>query len=177
MRHQRTFPRIASAALAAAVLASPLLAAATACGRAEVDDARIAETLRAQLQGQGVRADDLECPDLPAEVGRSARCTFSVDGQPVDAVATVAAVDGDAVTYAVRAQARPVGRQLLERVVADRLAREGVPAGTATCAGDLPASVGATVTCAVAGAGDWTVRTAAVDGGRIDWSLEQVGLA
>jgi hypothetical protein len=102
-------------------------------------------------------------------------CTFSVDGQPVDAVATVAAVDGDAVTYAVRAQARPLDRQLLERVVVDRLAREGVPAGTATCAGDLPARVGATATCTVAGAGDWTVRTAAVDGGRLDWSLEQAG--
>jgi hypothetical protein len=102
-------------------------------------------------------------------------CTFSVDGQPVDAVATVAAVDGDAVTYAVRAQARPLGRQLLERVVADRLAREGVPAGTATCAGDLPARVGATVACTVARAGGWTVRTAAVDGGRVDWSLEQAG--
>lgn len=170
MRHRRTPRGIAS------VLASAVLLVATACGHPQLDDARLVETLRAQLQSTGVRADDLECPDLPAEVGRSVRCTFSVDGQPVDAVATVSAVDAGTVTYAVRTEARPVPRQLLERVVVEKLAQAGATAGGARCAGDLPALVGATATCVVDGAGEWIVRTTSVDGGRVDYSVEQAGL-
>jgi hypothetical protein len=147
------------------------------CGGPSLDDGRLVETLRARLASQGVRADDLRCPDLPAEVGRSVRCTFSVDGQPVDAVATVSAVDGDAVTYTVRTEARPVAKAVLERAVAAKLAPVGAPPGAATCSNDLPAQVGATVTCTLTGAGDWTVRTTAVDGGKIDYSIEQAGPA
>jgi hypothetical protein len=154
-----------------------LLALVGGCGGPSLDDSRLVGTLRAQLASQGVRADDLRCPDLPAAVGSSARCTFSVDGQPVDAVATVSAVDGDAVTYTVRTEARPVARAVLERAVAARLAEVGAPSGEATCSNDLPAQVGATVTCTLTGAGDWTVRTTAVDGGKIDYSIEQAGLA
>lgn len=162
--------------LGSAVLASALVGYATGCGSPQLDADRVVETMRAQLQGLGVRADDLECPDLPAEVGRSVRCTFSVDGQPVDAVATVSAVVDGTVTYAVRTEARPVPRQLLERAVVEEFARAGAAVGPARCAADLPPRVGATATCTVGGAGDWTVRTTAVDGGRVDWSLEQVGL-
>jgi hypothetical protein len=149
------------------------------CGGPELDDARLVGTLRAQLESQGVRADDLRCPDLPAEVGRSVRCTFTVDGQPVDAVATVSAIDGGTVTYDVHTEARPVAEEVLGRAVAEKLAQVGAPAGTATCSGDLPAQVGATVTCTLTGADgatDWIVRTTSVDGGKIDYSIEQAGL-
>jgi hypothetical protein len=163
--------------LVGSLLAGSVLVAG--CGRAEVDDARLVETLRAQLDGQGVRADDLTCPDLPAEVGRSVRCTFTVGGQSVDAVATVSAVGGGTVTYDVRTEARPVARESLERAVAQELAQAGAPPGAASCGGDLPAHVGATVTCTLTGAegaGTWTLRTTAVDGGKIDYSIEQAGL-
>jgi Domain of unknown function (DUF4333) len=152
-----------------------LLALVAGCGGPALDDSRLVGTLRTQLASQGVRADDLRCPDLPAEVGSSARCTFSVDGQPVDAVATVSAVVGDAVTYTVRTEARPVAKAVLERSVAATLAKAGAPSGDATCSNDLPAQVGATVTCTLTGAGDWTVRTTAVEGGKIDYSIEQAG--
>jgi hypothetical protein len=162
-----------------AIASAAAVLACGGCGQPELDDAGLLAALGGQLERQGVRADDLTCPDLPAEVGRSVRCTFTVDGQPVDAVATVAALDGGTVTYDVRTEARPVAREVLERSVVRELARVGVPAGTATCTDDLPARVGATVTCTLAGAdgaGDWTVRTASVDGGRIDYSIEQAGL-
>ena len=148
------------------------------CEGRELDDARLVSTLRAQLDRQGVRADDLSCPDLPAQVGSSVRCTFTVDGQPVDAVATVSSVDGATVTYDVRTEARPVARDVLERSVARTLATAGAPAGTATCSGDLPAQVGAVVTCTLTGAdgaGAWTVRTTSVTGGKIDYTIEQAG--
>ena len=155
-----------------------LLPLAVACGGSTLDSARIVATLRAQLAGQGVRADDLSCPDLPAEVGRSVRCTFTVDGQPVDAVATVSAVDGGTVTYEVHTEARPVTREVLERSVAHKLLEMGAPAGAVACSGDLPARVGAAVTCELTGAEgptNWTVTTGSVTGGKIDYSLEQAG--
>jgi hypothetical protein len=155
------------------------LTVVAACGGPELDDARLVATLRTQLQQQDVRADDLKCPDLPAEVGRSVRCTFTVDGQPVDAVATVSAVDGTNVTYSVRTEARPVEKAVLERSVPRSLAQAGAPAGAATCSGDLPAQVGATVTCTLTGtdgATEWTVRTTSVDGGKVGYSIGQAGL-
>jgi hypothetical protein len=159
---------------------SALLLLAVGCGGGPMlDDDRIVATVRAQLESQGVRADDLSCPDLPAEVGRSVRCTFAVDGQPVDAVATVSAVDGSTVTYDVRTEARPVAQEVLERAVAGKLAEIGAPAGTTACAGDLPAQVGAAVTCTLTGADgatEWAVTTTSVHGGKIDYSIEQAGL-
>ncbi|MDT7580209.1 MAG: hypothetical protein QOK35_1473 [Pseudonocardiales bacterium] len=163
----------------AGLLAGTALVAVAGCGRPELDDARLVATLRTQLDSQGVRAEDLTCPDLPAEVGRSVRCTFTVGGQPVDAVASVSAVDGGTATYEVHTEARPVAREVLERALPQTLAQAGAPAGTAVCAGDLPARVGATVTCTLTGAdaaSDWVLRTTSVDGGKIDYSIEQMGL-
>ena len=148
------------------------------CGGPELDDARLVATLRTQLERQDVRADDLSCPDLPARVGSSVRCTFTVGGQPVDAVATVSAVDGGTVTYRVHTEARPVAKAVLERSVPQKLSQPGTPAGTATCSGDLPAQVGAAVTCTLTdadGATDLTVRTTSVDGGKVSYSIEQAG--
>jgi hypothetical protein len=62
--------------------------------------------------------------------------------------------------------------------VAQMLGQAGVPAGTASCADDLPPQVGATVGCTLTGpegVSQWTVRTTSVDGGKIDYSIEQAG--
>ena len=170
----RTGPALRRAA--AAVLLACVIGG---CSDAEVDDDDLVATLRAQLASHGVQADDLRCPSgLSAEVGESVRCTFTVGGQPVDAVATISAVDGETVTYDVHTEARPVMKAVLERSVGEKLAQAGVPAGTASCAGDLPAQVGATVGCTLSGpegVSNWTVRTTSVDGGKIDYSIEQAG--
>lgn len=166
-------------ALRRTVAAVLLAATIGGCSGAELDDDDLVATLRAELARNGVQADDLSCPTgLRAEVGASVRCTFSTGGQPVDAVARIAAVDGETVTYDVHTEARPVLQDVLERSVAEQLAQAGVPAGTASCEGDLPAQVGATVGCTLSGPeGDssWTVRTTSVDGGKIDYSIEQAG--
>ena len=170
----RTGPALRRAA--AAVL---LAGAIGGCSGAELDDDDLVATLRAQLPGHGVQADDQRCPSgISAEVGESVRCTFTVGGQPVDAVATISAVDGETVTYDIHTEARPVMKAVLERSVAEKLAQAGVLAGTASCAGDLPAQVGATVGCRLSGpegVSNWTVRTTSVDGGKIDYSIEQAG--
>jgi hypothetical protein len=161
-------------------VAALLVVAVAGCGGPELDGARLVATLRAQLEAKGVVADDLSCPGgLPAEVGRSVRCSFTVGGQPVDAVATVSSVEGATVGYDVRTEARPVRQEVLERSLVAQLGPLGVPAGTPTCAGDLPAQVGATVGCRLSGPDtttEWTVRTTAVDGGKVDYAIEQAGL-
>ena len=90
----------------------------------------------------------------------------------------MSAVDGGTVAYDVRTEARPVARESLERAWRRSWPRPG-HRGPASCAGDLPAHVGATVTCTLTGAdgaGTWTLRTTAVDGGKIDYAIEQAGL-
>ena len=105
----------------------------------ELDDADLVATLRAELARHGVQADDLRCPSgLRAEVGESVRCTFTVGGQPVDAVARISAVNGDTVTYDVHTEARPVGEGGARTVGgaearAGRGARRAPRAARATC--------------------------------------------
>jgi Domain of unknown function (DUF4333) len=168
---RRSLPRAAAALLLAGVLGG--------CSGAELDDGDLVATLRAELDGRGVQADDLRCPSgLRAAVGESVRCTFTVGGQPVDVVATISAVDGETVTYDMHTEARPVMKEVLERSVAEKLGQAGVPTGTASCVSDLPAQVGATVGCTLSGpegGSSWTVRTTSVDGGKIDYSIEQAG--
>ena len=139
----------------------------------------VAKTIMDQLQKQSIDAQNVTCPtDLQAIVGQTVRCSFTVDGQPVDAVARITAVNGDNVTYDVHTEARPVAKDVLERSVAQKLEQAGVPPGTASCAGDLPAQVGATVGCTLSGpdgVSTWTVTTTSVDGGKIDYSIEQAG--
>jgi hypothetical protein len=171
----RTGPSLRHTAAAAVLMASAL----GGCSGAELDDDDLVATLRAELARHGVQADDLRCPSgLRAEVGESVRCAFTVGGQPVDAVARISAVDGETVTYDVHTEARPVMKEVLERSVAEKLGQAGVPAGSASCAGDLPAQVGAAVGCTLSGPegeSSWTVRTTSVDGGKIDYSIEQAG--
>ena len=166
--------------LCPAVAALLLVGALSGCAGARLDDADLVATLRAELERHGVRADDLRCPSgLRAEVGESVRCTFTVDGQPVDAVARITAVNGDSVTYDVHTGAAPGGEgRARQRSVAQKLEQAGVSAGTASCAGDLTAQVGATVGCTLSGpdgVSTWTVTTTSVDGGKIDYSIEQAG--
>src|SRR4051795_2467978 len=109
------------------------------CSSAELDDDDVVTTLRTELGRHGVQADDLRCPnDLRAEVGASVRCTFTVGGQPVDAVAKILGVEAGAGTHAGPTGARLVMKDVLERSVAKMFHQAGGPAGTGSCWADLP---------------------------------------
>ena len=100
-----------------------------------------------------MRADDLRCPTTcrPRSAARCGARSPSTASRSTRS-RRISAVDGGTVTYDVHTEARPVAKEVLERSVAQKLAQAGAPAGTASCAGDLPAQVGATVACTLTGA-------------------------
>ncbi|MGD9529953.1 MAG: DUF4333 domain-containing protein [Dehalococcoidia bacterium] len=55
-----------------------------------VPKADVGSTIETQLRHQIPDLGEVTCPwDLEAEVGKTVRCQFVVEGQPVDAVATL----------------------------------------------------------------------------------------
>jgi len=167
--------RLGRGAVAATVAAVLALGAAGCGGERDLPRDSVASTIGAEMRARGVAAEEVSCPeDLPAQVGRSIRCEFVVGGQPVDAVATVGGVEGETVRYDIRTEARPVAEDLLEEQVTREIGEVAGPVDDTDCAGDLPAQVGSTVTCALSGGGGtatMVVTVTSVDGGRVDYSI------
>ncbi|MHA6792761.1 DUF4333 domain-containing protein [Pseudonocardia bannensis] len=165
--------------VAAAGAAAALLFGLAGCS-ASVPKEDVASSISSELGKQGIQAQNVTCPqDLNAEVGRSVRCEFQVDGQPVDAVATVSSLEGDTAKFDITTEARPVAKAVLEREVGKQVEQiaQATPE-TVSCAGDLPAEVGKTTPCTVTAQGealDLTVTVTEVDGGRVNFSIESTG--
>jgi hypothetical protein len=165
--------------LAVAAMATALLFGTIACGTGVVDKDEVATTTASALREQGVQVENMTCPeDLEAVVGKTTRCEFTTGGQPVDAVVAVTAVDGSTARYDVRTEPRPVASALLGQKVAQFLLEQAdIAVDSSTCAGDLQPHVGSSVSCDVtAGAesAEFAVTVTSVDGGLIDFSIEQV---
>lgn len=161
------------AAIAAAAVAL-VLGLAGCTSTVAKDD--VASSIKTKLDEQKVGAGAVTCPaDLTAEVGQSVRCEFQVEGQPVDAIATVKSVDGNTANYDITTEARPVAKALLEKKVGDQIGQKaGVTVDSTVCTGDLPPTVGQSVTCSLtAGAEklDVTVAVTSVDGGLINYTI------
>jgi hypothetical protein len=163
--------------LAVAGLAVALAAGVSACSSTVPKD-DVAKTIGGKLTEQGITAGAVSCPaDLEAEVGKTLRCEFTVDGQPVDAVATVTSIQGDQANFDITTEARPVARALLEKKVGDQVSQQaGVAVESTRCGGDLAPSVEASTTCTVNGGGesvDLKITVTSVDGGAVKYQLEQ----
>ncbi|WP_214407764.1 DUF4333 domain-containing protein [Pseudonocardia lacus] len=163
--------------LAAVGLAVVLGGGLAGCaGSVPKDD--VASAIDGKLAEQNIGADAVTCPeDLPAEIGKSVRCEFVVDGQPVDAIATVTSIQGDQANFDITTEARPIAKALLDEKIAEQVAQElQTQVDGADCSGDLAAEVGKSVTCTVTGGGesiDLNVSVTSVDGGLINYTLEQ----
>lgn len=163
--------------LAVAGLVVALGAGLAGCaGSVPKDD--VASAIGGKLTEQGISAAAVTCPeDLEAEVGKTVRCEFAVDGQPVDAVATVTSIEGDQANFDIVTEARPVAKDLLDRKVGEQVAGQlDVQIDTTDCSGDLQPQVNDSVTCTVTSAGesiDLLVTVTSVDGGLINYSLEE----
>ncbi|MET0188450.1 MAG: DUF4333 domain-containing protein [Pseudonocardia sediminis] len=172
--------RIARLALAAGA-AGALVLSTSAC-TSQVPRADVASTIATQFTAKGVPIDGgtvLCAEDLPAEIGRSITCEFTSDGQPVGAVATVSAVEGDTAKFDVVTQARAIPSAVLAKkvdaIVTDQV---GVEVQTATCSGDLQPSTGATAPCTITSDGesmDVVTTVTQVDGGEVNFSIDAAG--
>lgn len=160
---------------AAAACVATAVVTACASGPAELSaDAAI----RAELNDRHLVAEAVTCPaTVPAEVGRSVRCQFVVDGQPVDAIATVTSVAGPSPRFAVVTEARPIARDVLARKVGRHMREQARWAVDATtCADDLAAKRGARTDCTVTVDGrprPVSVVVTSVTGGLITYDIEQ----
>jgi Domain of unknown function (DUF4333) len=159
------------------VITAGLALGSTACSSFVPKD-DVASVVGSELQKQGVTIDaGVTCPeDLEAEVGRSIRCEFTSDGQPVDAVASVTSVQDGKANFDIVTEARPIPQALLAQQIGDQIGQDaGVVLDSSTCAGDLQPRVAESVICTLTGGGetaDFKVTVTAVDGGAINYSIE-----
>jgi hypothetical protein len=148
-----------------------------ACSEVVAKD-NVAKTIMDQLQKQSIDAQHVMCPtDLQAIVGQTVRCSFMVDGQPVDAIATVTSVDGSNVKYDITTEARPIARDLLASKITEQVAQQArLPVDAATCDADLQPTVGATTSCTLLSKDQpmsVTVTVTKVSGGLIRYSIKR----
>lgn len=162
--------------LAASGAAAAIVLGLSACtGAVPKDD--VTKTISQKLTEKSIAAQNLTCPgDLKGEVGATLTCEFTVEGQPVDVIATVTSVDGSTANYDVTTQARPISKDLLQqRLSAEIGTKAGVTIASTVCDGDLQPQVGQKVGCDVTAQGEaevlkLDVTVTAVDGGSINYA-------
>jgi hypothetical protein len=146
---------------------------------ADISPAQVARAVDDEVRIGGVTgATPARCPSgLRAEVGRSVRCSVTVDGQPVDVIIEVASVPrpgGREIGYGIRLEPNPIPKVLLERRVGAMVGASGIPVEATTCAGDLPPVLGQRTSCTVTSAGaplGVAVVTTGIDGGMIRFGI------
>lgn len=135
----------------------------------------VAGAIIEELDHAGVAGTEVSCSGpLTAVVGRSATCAYTVDGQVVDAVATVVEVTSGRAHFAFTTTARPIAEVALERRLSLDVSRHGGAAATFDCPADLPATMGAQLLCAGADGHSARVSVTEVTGGRVRYSVERV---
>jgi hypothetical protein len=169
-----TLSRLGGTLAAAAVGVFVLAGCSDAVGKAS-----LAHAIMDQLQKQSIDAQGVTCPgDLQAAIGQTERCSFTVGGQPVDAIATVTSVDNGNVGYDITTEAHPIAKDLLARKVIEQVTQQTkMTVDSATCAGDLQPMVNATANCTIMNRVKpvaVTVTVTKVSGGLINFSIKQV---
>ncbi len=154
-----------------------LVVLTAACSDVVAKD-NVAKTIMDQLQKQSIDAQNVTCPtDLQAIIGQTVRCSFTVDGQPVDAIATVTSVDGSNVMYDITTEARPIAKDLLARKITEQVAQQArLPVDSAACDTDLQPMVNAVARCTLVSADkpmNVTVTVTKVSGGLIKYSIKR----
>ncbi|MGQ0573326.1 MAG: DUF4333 domain-containing protein [Pseudonocardia sp.] len=163
--------------VAMAGVAAGLVLGTASCS-VTVPQADVETTIETELGKQIPNIGQVSCPsDLDAEVGKTLRCEFVVEGQPVDAVATVTSVEGSTANFDITTEARPVAKALLETKVRELVEPQlGVPVESLTCDGDLEARTGATQSCLVAAGGEslpLAVTVSSIEGGLINFTVNE----
>ncbi|WP_214406665.1 DUF4333 domain-containing protein [Pseudonocardia lacus] len=138
--------------------------------------ADVAAGISEQLGERGVVASAVDCPqDLPAEVGAEVRCTYTVDGRAVGAVARVSSVRGDQVVFDTTSDAPLVAPQDVATAVDEHVGTLGHDVdGGADCPGALIGETGRSVRCEFAVGGqpvDAVVTVSAVTAAEVEFDI------
>lgn len=164
--------------LAATGTAAAVVLGLSACG-VSVAKADLAQSVTAKLSEQQVDARNMTCPDdLKGEKGASVTCQYTtVDGQPVDVVVTVDAVDGSTVNYTAKPKARPLVPAVLAKSVTSDLAKQNVQAADLSCPSELQPQNGQSIECSFTAGGQPVgakVTVTGVQDANVDYDVELV---
>jgi hypothetical protein len=72
-----------------------------------VDGKSVAQSVLTQLAADGKQVDEVSCPDLPATVGASQRCTLKAGADTYGVTVTVTAVQGTDVKFDIQVDQTP----------------------------------------------------------------------
>jgi hypothetical protein len=76
-------------------------------GAAAVDGKSVAQSVLLQLKAEGKQVDEVSCPDLPATVGASQRCTLRAGTETYGVTVTVTSVQGTDVKFDIQVDKTP----------------------------------------------------------------------
>lgn len=131
----------------------------------------------AKAVGALLSTPEVRCQSgLDGTTGAQARCDVTRDGVAMTRTVEVTNVEGLLMSYEVLPS---LGRGEVERLLVDRVAAQnGQRPESASCAGDLQGTVGATTDCTVVTGGSvsvFTLTVTKVDGDAIDFGYEPKG--
>ena len=82
--------------------------AATAATAPKVEGKSVSQSVLTQLAADGKQVDEVSCPDLPATVGASQRCTLKAGGDTYGVTVTVTSVQGTDVKFDIQVDSTPI---------------------------------------------------------------------
>ena len=83
-------------------------AATAAAAAPKVEGKSVAQSVLTQLAADGKQVDEVSCPDLPAAVGASERCTLKAGGDTYGVTVTVTSVQGTDVKFDIQVDKTPL---------------------------------------------------------------------
>lgn len=88
--------------------AATVAPAATATTAPKVEGKSVAQSVLTQLAADGKQVDEVSCPDLPATVGASQRCTLRAGDDSYGVTVTVTSVQGTDVKFDIQVDRTPL---------------------------------------------------------------------
>ncbi len=106
--------RVGAPAAADTAVGTPTIAPTTApttapstAGSGVVDGKSVAQSVLLQLKAEDKQVDEVSCPDLPATVGASQRCTLRAGADTYGVTVTVTSVQGTDVKFDIQVDKTP----------------------------------------------------------------------
>ena len=100
-----TIERVGAPAATATPAATPEIETETA---PEVEGKSVAQSVLTQLAADGKQVDEVSCPDLPAAVGATERCTLKAGGDTYGVTVTVTSVQDNDVKFDIQVDQTPL---------------------------------------------------------------------